>query len=238
MLNRRTVFFLVLFFLSEGLMLGVSFFLRQRFFQAQPVILGLFLLCVFLGSGLMKSLTSLIQRDASLQAVGKLQEMKAEQLEALVQTGESMADIRLYLESNPVRPEELEQEIPGLYVSRCANPVADAILYRKAMEMREQGIRCTLRASLPENLKLEPAVLLSLLTNLLDNASHAAALCREDQRYVTLDARMHRNCLVCICENSVRPDASLTRAALTGPNADMGRGWRSCRIFAGITEGI
>ncbi|WP_276813414.1 sensor histidine kinase [Faecalibaculum rodentium] len=243
MLRRRVILLLILFFLSEGLMLAVSIFLVHRYEHVQPLILGLFLFCILLGAALMKTLTEVIRRDASMQAVEKLRDMEIEQLAALVQTGETMDGLRDHLTDDPEIIQDLEQELPSLYVSRCENPIVDAILFRKSREMKEQDIRCQLRASLPEDLKLDPAVVLSLFTNLLDNAAQAASLCPPEQRFVKLDATLHRNCLVCTCENSVSRQAAITPGRSSRTEPGHGQGLQIledlCRQYSGgLTGGI
>ena len=76
--------------------------------------------------------------------------------------------------------------------------------------MKEQNIRSHFQVSLPADLSLDSAILLSLLTNLLDNAILAALQCPPERRFVSLEAGLRRNYLVCICENSVSDNAAIT----------------------------
>lgn len=173
-------------------------------------ILGLFAISAFLCLLLMKSLMAMIRRDASAQALETLKDMELEQLAAMVQTGQEIEAIRSRIRKHPSVIQDLEEDLPDLYVSRCDNPVADAILFRKSREMKEQNIRSHFQVSLPADLPLDSAILLSLLTNLLDNAILAALQCPPERRFVSLEAGLRRNCLVCICENSVSDNAAIT----------------------------
>lgn len=224
MLKGPSRLYLILFFLSEALMVAVSVFLIHRYDHVQPLVLGLFLICILLGLLLMRSLTAMIRQDARLQALEKLKDMEIEQLAALVQTGQDMDVIRARLKDAPQPAADLEHEEPALYISRCDNPVVDAVLFRESKQMKEQNIRCHLHAALPEGLNLDPAVLLSLFTNLLDNAARAAAQCPENHRFVSLDARLQCNCLICVCDNSVAEQASLTPGESTKKAPGHGQG--------------
>lgn len=193
-------------------MVGASPFLFRSwsYEQAQVAILGLFAISAFLCLLLMKSLMAMIRRDASAQALETLKDMELEPLAAMVQTGQEIEAIRFRIRKHPSVIQDLEEDFPDLYVSRCDNPVADAILFRKSREMKEQNIRSHFQVSLPADLPLDSAILLSLLTNLLDNAILAASQCPSERRFVSLEAGLRRNCLVCICENSVSDNAAIT----------------------------
>ena len=89
MLKGRPLIYMILFFVSEALMVGASPFLFRSwsYEQAQVAILGLFAISAFLCLLLMKSLMAMIRRDASAQALETLKDMELEQLAAMVQTG-------------------------------------------------------------------------------------------------------------------------------------------------------
>nr|WP_289687241.1 GHKL domain-containing protein [Faecalibaculum rodentium] len=241
MLKPRSRILMTLFFLSELLMLAASAILVHRQAQAQPVILALFVLCLFLGLALVRSMMTGLQRNAARQAQEKLRDMEIEQLAALVGARQDVDSLRSTLTASCRIPEDLEEEIPSLYVSRCANPVVDAILFRKSREMKEQNIPCRLRASLPEKLDLDPAILLSLFSNLLDNAAQAAVQCPIHCRYVVLEAILHRNCLICTCENSVTEKAALTPGVSSRGTPGHGHGLQIledlCRSHGGQLSG-
>ena len=56
----------------------------------------------------------------------------------------------------------------------CENQIADVVLSSKAGEAAGRGIRFTVSAPLPPELPVEDVDLMSLLSNLLDNALEAA----------------------------------------------------------------
>ena len=56
----------------------------------------------------------------------------------------------------------------------CENSIADAVLYGKATEASAAGVTFSVEASLSENLHIQETDLMSLLSNLLDNALEAA----------------------------------------------------------------
>ena len=92
MLKGRPLIYMILFFVSEALMVGASPFLFRSwsYEQAQVAILGLFAISAFLCLLLMKSLMAMIRRDASAQALETLKDMELEQLAAMVQTGQEI----------------------------------------------------------------------------------------------------------------------------------------------------
>ena len=61
----------------------------------------------------------------------------------------------------------------------CENSVADAVLYAKATEATAAGIAFSVEASLSEDLHIQETDLMSLLSNLLDNAIEAAVQAKE-----------------------------------------------------------
>lgn len=205
MLKGRALMYLILFLAGEAAMLAVVPFAARG--HRSLLILGLFVFCAVTGLLLMYSLVRMIETNARIQVAESLQKMKDEQLLQLLQAEEDLASVQEHLKDRlkeiPDLLEHLEEEEPALYISRCENPLADAVLFQKTERMKKYGIRYRISASVPEDLDLEPSVLLSLISNLLDNAIEAARRCEEREREVIFSLRVRRGFLVCACENTI-----------------------------------
>ena len=64
-------------------------------------------------------------------------------------------------------------------IDYCENKTVDAVLYGKSVEAAAMGIRYSVRGALSEGLRIDDLDLMSLLSNLLDNALTAAAQTEE-----------------------------------------------------------
>lgn len=100
---------------------------------------------------------------------------------------------RLVQEGSPraqAYAEELSQRFHQVQrVDFCENQIADVVLSSKAEEAAGRGIRFTVSAPLPPELPVEDVDLMSLLSNLLDNALEAAGQAEDPWVEVTLRTR-------------------------------------------------
>lgn len=181
MLGRRVAVWLIIFFTVQI----VSFFCVTAHLDLLVVLLmcGLYLAA---GIFLFKSVLEMIEQNAREQALCDLQQMELEQLAEIVR-------------QDPKTWKETAVDEPA---SHCANKVADAVLFQKCRQLKERGIKADVAASLPEPLNIDSADLMSLITNLLDNAMEAAAQCDEDNRKIKFEITVKRNQLLCTCENT------------------------------------
>ncbi len=83
------------------------------------------------------------------------------------------------------------------------NPYIDALLGIKLNEMKEKGIRCVPKLSLPQNLPLPFSDTVTILGNLLDNAVRSCAVCGEKTEII-LSVVYQQNTLLFHMENPCR----------------------------------
>lgn len=148
-----------------------------------------------------------------MEALQRLRHMELAQLAALLKEESSVANAD-FLQS-------FVQDVP---FSHCANRTADAVLFEAAGQMKEKGIQARFDVSLPEDPNLDSSVLMSLMTNLLDNAMRAAQDCAPANRFVSLEMFVRKGSLVCICENSVENDIRIIKGKSTKSGAGHGYG--------------
>ncbi|HIY07290.1 MAG TPA: ATP-binding protein [Candidatus Evtepia faecigallinarum] len=91
-------------------------------------------------------------------------------------------------------------------IDTCQNRVADAVLYSKASQAAAAGIPFSVEASLPEHLKIQDTDLMSLLSNLLDNALEATAQAAEPA--VEVSIREKAGSILIYVRNTFAPDLS------------------------------
>ena len=100
----------------------------------------------------------------------------------------------------------------------CENRVAAAVLWGKAAEAEAMGVALHMEASLPEETGIEAHDLISVLSNLLDNALTAAA--RSEEKRVSVSLRREKGTVLFRVENTVprgeTPDFRSTRKADRG----------------------
>ena len=113
---------------------------------------------------------------------------------------------RILAREDPARSESYLEELNQLFQEvsvshRCENRIADAVLYRKGRDAVARGIRLEVDAVLPEAVRVRPLDLMSVLSNLLDNALDAAEQAEDPAVEVYL-RRMGRTVLISV-SNSV-----------------------------------
>lgn len=118
------------------------------------------------------------------------------------------------LENDPTKAHSYLRELISAQPNKsealfCANPIVNAVIYAKSREAAQQNIAFNVELNLPEPLPLSDVELVSLFSNLLDNALLACAVLPEGMdRRITLNAQPDSAHLVIHCENSciVAPD--------------------------------
>lgn len=102
-----------------------------------------------------------------------------------------------------------EQQNTRKHSRYCENPVADAFLSYRLLELQEQGIQTKTQISIPSNTIISNVDLIRALGNLLDNAADA---CRSHtQKTIYLRTYMTRGYLVMETENPVSAQAVNTK---------------------------
>ena len=88
----------------------------------------------------------------------------------------------------------------------CENPIADAVLYAKATEAATAGVTFSVEASLSEKLHIQETDLMSLLSNLLDNALEAAV--KASPPFVDVSIRENAGAVLICVRNPLPADIS------------------------------
>ncbi|MBC8546407.1 GHKL domain-containing protein [Clostridiaceae bacterium NSJ-31] len=86
-------------------------------------------------------------------------------------------------------------------VEYCGHPVVDAVLYNRALRAQQQDTELELALELSAELPFEPVHLMSIFSNLLDNALEACSALPRG-RWVRLRAALEKGGLSLIVENS------------------------------------
>ncbi|WP_296877317.1 ATP-binding protein [Thomasclavelia sp.] len=84
----------------------------------------------------------------------------------------------------------------------CQNKIVDAILYNKALVCRKNNIELAISVYLKNEININEIDLISLFTNLLDNAIEACLTLEPNQRKIEIKSRIINNYLVLSITNS------------------------------------
>lgn len=85
--------------------------------------------------------------------------------------------------------------------SFCRNPVVNALIHVKQLQLSEDSIQLDCHCAVPEDLSVSGIDLCSLFSNLLDNAANAVQSLPVEQREIKLSSRMNGDVLMVRCEN-------------------------------------
>lgn len=110
--------------------------------------------------------------------------------------------------------------------SYCADATVNAVLSPLIARAEEAGIAASVHIALPRELPVGSADLCSLLSNLIDNAVNAGALCREGERtlLIAVEGREGKKLTVSV-ENSVRAKVALDQDGMPSAPRREGHGY-------------
>lgn len=86
-------------------------------------------------------------------------------------------------------------------LGKCENPVIDAFLYDRINRGKDLGIRIELHISLPYEMRISNADIISAFSNLMDNAEEACLQVAREQRFIRLQAEYKDRFFVIRTEN-------------------------------------
>ena len=110
--------------------------------------------------------------------------------------------------------ELLHEEADSLFVNYCPHKIVDALLYHKSLIMKSHGIDYSIVAAVPAELNLDGYAILSVLSNLIDNAIEAV-LALDKDRVIDIHLHTRANVLVCQVENTIPAHAALVKGRST-----------------------
>lgn len=128
------------------------------------------------------------------------------------------------------------QELP--YRSYCEDGLLNTILLRKEQAASALGIETAYRILLHGSLNLNPVMITSLFTNLLDNGIEACAASHCDKPFLELTVKLERSCLIIQMINSKDPDIKFDRTSTKVNAADHGFGLSLMEGIAKETDGV
>lgn len=96
----------------------------------------------------------------------------------------------------------IEEYASDVFIKYCPNKVIDAILYNKTLIMRKLHIKYAIQAIVPENIPVSNYAIMSVLTNLLDNAIEANQNVHILQRRIEVEIFIQANYLIIRVQNA------------------------------------
>ena len=100
----------------------------------------------------------------------------------------------------------IDQKALSFETSQCNNDIVDAILYNKLLLCRHQQIEVESAVYLPKQIKMEDIDLISLYSNLFDNAIEACQHVQYQPKKIIIQSRIIHHYLVINIKNSYVPD--------------------------------
>lgn len=91
-------------------------------------------------------------------------------------------------------------------IDYCSNKIVDAILYNKIMLAKSHDIQTSVQVIVPETINIKPIDIMSVYTNLIDNAIEACLIIEKEKRYIEIDSMVKSNFLIIKIINSKSPD--------------------------------
>lgn len=84
----------------------------------------------------------------------------------------------------------------------CDNKIIDAIIFNKIHIFKENHIQHTVQMIIPEKLPVDNIDIISIFTNLIDNAIEGCLKTEKNQRFIDIDAKIQANFLIIKITNS------------------------------------
>lgn len=104
----------------------------------------------------------------------------------------------------------LIKENSTLYnIEYCDNKIVDAILYNKVLLAKSKDIQPMIQVLIPEKLPISPITLMTVYSNLLDNAIEATEKLPEKERFLNIESAVKAKFLIIKVENSKLPNESI-----------------------------
>ncbi len=104
--------------------------------------------------------------------------------------------------------------------SFCANRIADAVLMHEMQDAQEKGVKLIISAQIPQEFFINSVDLVSLISNIIDNAVEASE--KSDEKSVTFNAYCDKHSFNIICNNTFSGNIKKSGAKIltTKQNAD------------------
>lgn len=207
--------------LSQIIMMGgflYSLYIGERTMSTSDAVITavMILSCVVTDMVFVRIVRSLVEK----RQLEEQQALQKRHYAALVEQQHSIRALRHDIRNHLMTASVLAREDSGqaeAYLQRlteefsrmtaidyCENKIVDAVLYGKSVEAAAMGIRYSVRGALSEGKRIDDLDLISLLSNLLDNALTAAAQTEEKTVEVAMGEK--GGAVVIRVRNSIDPD--------------------------------
>lgn len=100
----------------------------------------------------------------------------------------------------------IDQNALSFNTYQCQNNIVDAILYNKLLLCKHHKIKVNTAVYLPKQINMEDIDLISLYSNLFDNAIEACQYVHDQQKLIIIQSRIIHDYLVIDIKNSYVPD--------------------------------
>ncbi|MDD3049303.1 MAG: ATP-binding protein [Bacilli bacterium] len=167
---------------------------------------------------LYKNIITQAELEAQSDILIKQHQLQDEHLKITIQNNKLYNQLReeifTQLESTPYEAIKNEQEARILanellekysslyYYDYCNNKIVDSILCNKVMYAKGNHIKMNVHVILPEQINMDDIDLVSLFTNLIDNAIEATLKIEETKRLIEIESQIHNHYLIIKIKNS------------------------------------
>lgn len=207
----------------------IFIFLFLTFITQTHSLIFLLYVCIFIFCGIsyycLYCVCQQITLHAQLEAQNILiQKQKERQEEYLIISQENMDSINkardeIYKKINSYSHIDLQneqeakefakqliEEYAFLYqTDYCSNKIIDAILYNKLTLAKKYRIQTSVQVIVPHQININPIDIMSVYTNLLDNAIEACLNLDEENRFIDISSMVKSNYLIIKIINSKSP---------------------------------
>lgn len=126
--------------------------------------------------------------------------------------------------------QQLHGQLPTIQLHYCESAAVNALLVNKTLRCRELNIASDFHIALPPGLPVTDTDLVTMLSNMLDNAIEAAAEAEDKQ--VGLVIKQQANALIMVCENTVSAEPKSKAFYLDADKRGHGYGMKIIRQTA------
>ena len=160
--------------------------------------------------------------EAKNEIIEKQQKIQIEHFIAIQNQMKEIDKIKEYISQENIYKELKDTEEMREYVNQliekhityatdyCDNKMIDAIIFNKIPLCEQNHIKHTVQMVIPETLAIDNVDLISVFTNLIDNAIEACLKIKEEKRFIDIDAKIQANYLIIKITNSKSPDITVS----------------------------
>ena len=165
-----------------------------------------------------KDLTQQAELEAQNTVLAQHNKLQKEHMNALKENEKIWNLIKKYVietyQSNEPMQKNLRVYIDELInrnsilynIEYCDNRIIDAILYNKILYAKTKGIHPIVQVLVPNDIPIRPVILMTVYSNLIDNAIEATEKLPEKDRFINIESAIKAKHLIIKVENNKLPD--------------------------------